>query len=209
MSPSLTDLDKNGNLKHSIDFRSVYASVLQDWFGFTETACAAVLGQSFEKLDVVGNPRPPTITDSHGDEVPGRIELAQNYPNPFRGTTTIGFSLQKSGRVRMNLYDMQGRLRKTILDERRAPGAHSVVLDASGAAKWCVPVPDRRHGASAHDDGVALIWSACRCFARALINTARNIARQPRSCCVALGCEYQVDNFSEPRCEGQLRVQPL
>ena len=31
--PSLTDLDANGDLKFGVDFRSVYASVLQDWIG--------------------------------------------------------------------------------------------------------------------------------------------------------------------------------
>lgn len=32
-SPSLTDLDINGDLKFAIDFRQVYATVLQDWLG--------------------------------------------------------------------------------------------------------------------------------------------------------------------------------
>ena len=31
--PSLTDLDQNGDLKFGIDFRQVYATVLQDWLG--------------------------------------------------------------------------------------------------------------------------------------------------------------------------------
>jgi len=31
--PSLTDLDENGDLKFSVDFRSVYAGVLKDWLG--------------------------------------------------------------------------------------------------------------------------------------------------------------------------------
>ena len=30
--PSLTDLDENGNLRYSTDFRSVYATLLADWF---------------------------------------------------------------------------------------------------------------------------------------------------------------------------------
>ena len=31
--PSLTDLDANGDLRYSVDFRSVYVSVMQDWIG--------------------------------------------------------------------------------------------------------------------------------------------------------------------------------
>jgi uncharacterized protein (DUF1501 family) len=43
--PSLTDLD-NGPLRFNVDFRSVYASVLEDWMG---TAAAPVLGATYRK----------------------------------------------------------------------------------------------------------------------------------------------------------------
>jgi uncharacterized protein (DUF1501 family) len=47
-TPSLTDLDpKHGDLKVSIDFRQVYASVLQDWLGFP---AEQLVGRSFERL---------------------------------------------------------------------------------------------------------------------------------------------------------------
>jgi uncharacterized protein (DUF1501 family) len=46
-TPSLTDLDlRHGDLKVSIDFRQVYASVLQDWLGLP----AEVVGGPFERL---------------------------------------------------------------------------------------------------------------------------------------------------------------
>ncbi len=31
--PSLADLDRNGDLKYNVDFRSVYATVVQRWLG--------------------------------------------------------------------------------------------------------------------------------------------------------------------------------
>ena len=46
--PSLTDLD-HGDLKFGIDFRSVYAAILQDWLG---TPSKPVLGQSFPPISV-------------------------------------------------------------------------------------------------------------------------------------------------------------
>lgn len=49
-APSLTDLD-SGDLKHSTDFRSVYASLLQNWLG---TDPALVLGRAFPTLPLVG-----------------------------------------------------------------------------------------------------------------------------------------------------------
>jgi uncharacterized protein (DUF1501 family) len=44
--PSLTDLE-NGDLKMTVDFRTVYASVLKDWLG---TAPQKVLGGDFGSL---------------------------------------------------------------------------------------------------------------------------------------------------------------
>ena len=42
--PSLTNLD-NGDLKHTLDFRSVYSNVLNDWLS---APAADVLGKRFE-----------------------------------------------------------------------------------------------------------------------------------------------------------------
>ena len=48
-NPSLTDLD-NGDVKHQVDFRSVYATVLQGWL---DTPSKPVLGQQFKLLPIV------------------------------------------------------------------------------------------------------------------------------------------------------------
>ncbi len=51
--PSLTDLD-NGDLRHTIDFRSVYGTLLQDWLG---TPPGAIIGGgSFPRLGFVASP---------------------------------------------------------------------------------------------------------------------------------------------------------
>ena len=42
--PSLSNLDQNGNLKYTLDFRSVYATVLDRWMG---ASSKDVLGGSF------------------------------------------------------------------------------------------------------------------------------------------------------------------
>jgi uncharacterized protein (DUF1501 family) len=49
-APSLTDLD-SGDLKHTTDFRSVYASLLQDWLGADPSQ---VLGRAFPTLPLIG-----------------------------------------------------------------------------------------------------------------------------------------------------------
>lgn len=49
--PSLTDLDQAGNMKFEVDFRSVYATLLDDWLG---TDSQAVLGSRFENIGFIG-----------------------------------------------------------------------------------------------------------------------------------------------------------
>lgn len=51
--PSLTSLDTNGNLKYTIDFRSVYATVLDRWMG---ASSQDVLGGSFGSQNFLPNP---------------------------------------------------------------------------------------------------------------------------------------------------------
>ncbi|MBN2414718.1 DUF1566 domain-containing protein [bacterium] len=63
---------------------------------------------------------------------PGTAELARNYPNPFNPLTTIPFTLSESGRARLSLYDIQGRIRRVILDEYLDAGGHRAVLSADG-----------------------------------------------------------------------------
>jgi uncharacterized protein (DUF1501 family) len=46
---NLSDLE-NGDLKHQLDFRSIYATLLDNWIGFDQKI---VLGRSFEKLGFV------------------------------------------------------------------------------------------------------------------------------------------------------------
>ncbi|MCC7371946.1 MAG: DUF1501 domain-containing protein [Chloroflexi bacterium] len=48
--PSLTDLD-DGDLRHTVDFRSVYATVLENWF---RTPSQQILGGSYERLGFLG-----------------------------------------------------------------------------------------------------------------------------------------------------------
>jgi hypothetical protein len=60
------------------------------------------------------------------NEIPNRFELAQNYPNPFNPTTTIKFSIAKTGNVSIKIYDMTGRLVKTIINQNMTPGKYDV-----------------------------------------------------------------------------------
>ena len=49
-APNLLDLDKNNDLKYTVDFRSIYATVLKNWL---EVNDGQVLNKSFKTLDFI------------------------------------------------------------------------------------------------------------------------------------------------------------
>lgn len=61
------------------------------------------------------------------EELPINLALElMASPNPTTGLTNISFSIEKHGRVDLNIYDFQGRVIKTLISEERTAGAHSV-----------------------------------------------------------------------------------
>jgi len=57
--------------------------------------------------------------------LPVILDLEQNYPNPFNPPTTIVFSLSREARVNLAVYDVAGRLVKTISNRHEDAGEHS------------------------------------------------------------------------------------
>jgi hypothetical protein len=56
---------------------------------------------------------------------PRLFHVYPNFPNPFRSATTIRFDLPVRADVKLRIYDVQGRLVRTLMDlEPMEPGAH-------------------------------------------------------------------------------------
>jgi glutamine cyclotransferase len=53
-------------------------------------------------------------------------------PNPCSGRAFLAFAVPAEGPVSLRLFDSGGRLVRTLVDDRRAAGAHAVRLDAGG-----------------------------------------------------------------------------
>jgi hypothetical protein len=65
---------------------------------------------------------------------PGRSLLSQNRPNPFNPSTAIPFSLAGMGRVRIDIYDVQGRHIKTLVDRVESAGPHEALWQGDSDA---------------------------------------------------------------------------
>ncbi len=81
--------------------------------------------------DQTNNPVPVTTTAASpvgdGGNLPVVSVLHPNYPNPFNPMTTIAFDLAVSGRVRIDIFSIDGRRIRTLVDGIYDVGRHSEV----------------------------------------------------------------------------------
>jgi hypothetical protein len=75
--------------------------------------------------DTLGEPLP----EGREGETPDLTGLGEIYPNPFNPSTTIPFVLTASANVKLNIFDAQGKLVRTLEDGARPAGMHQVVWD--------------------------------------------------------------------------------
>ena len=70
---------------------------------------------------------------------PHAFRLYANYPNPFNPATSIRFDLAAAGFVTIAVYDVNGRLVRTLLSEPRTTGSYSVKWDGRDSSGNPVP----------------------------------------------------------------------
>lgn len=68
---------------------------------------------------------------NNASNIPVKYNLSQNYPNPFNPTTTIEFSIPKSGLVKLNVFDMLGRRVAELVNTQKPAGNYRVDFNAS------------------------------------------------------------------------------
>jgi len=55
--------------------------------------------------------------------------LGQAFPNPMNPTATIKYSIGTPGKVQLRVFDVSGRVIRTLVDETKTAGAYSVIWD--------------------------------------------------------------------------------
>lgn len=69
-----------------------------------------------------------------GGEVIKSYDVYQNYPNPFNPSTVINYQLPERNLVTIKVYDILGKVVKTLVNEYKDQGRYSVPFDGSGLA---------------------------------------------------------------------------
>ncbi len=68
-------------------------------------------------------------------ELPAPLAYAvSSYPNPYVNTVTIEYDIPKRNRVRLTVYNEEGRLIKTLVNKRIQAGRYRAEFDASNEA---------------------------------------------------------------------------
>lgn len=69
------------------------------------------------------------ITSKSKTTLPKKLSLSQNYPNPFNPSTTIEYTLPSASHVTVQIFNNNGQLIKSLVDEEKSTGDYSVIWD--------------------------------------------------------------------------------
>lgn len=116
--------DVNANIPMQYDFRSVYSSILADWFCVNSTDLEKVMLRNYQKLSIVNSPSCITATQ----DIDNSIKLISNYPNPFDFATTIEFETQ-GGHTMVQIFDVEGQLISIPVDGQYTAGKYKVYFN--------------------------------------------------------------------------------
>lgn len=119
--PSLTTLDNNGNLIYNVDFREIYATVMQEWLCINPTVVnQALLGQNYNTVDLGFNCASLSVED---------FDLAEGFSHFVQMTdnqTIIKFKNPNTQHIDVKLYNIIGQEVATLKNEMVFPGEHSI-----------------------------------------------------------------------------------
>jgi hypothetical protein len=106
------------------------ANYVINWFEFVQNTQRKTARQIMRDRDCT-----PTATDVAFDDgpVPTSLQLAHNYPNPFNPQTAISYTIPPPHAgipfVQLKIYNLRGRLVRTLVSEFHKAGGYTVTWD--------------------------------------------------------------------------------
>ena len=105
------------------DFRDLYGSVLEDWFGVDEATIRSLLHEQYVRLPVLRDCSDPVVDIQNINDPKVELNCA---PNPFSTETFLRFKTTKTERVTITAYDGSGKVIEQLLSNRLAAGEQTV-----------------------------------------------------------------------------------
>jgi uncharacterized protein (DUF1501 family) len=128
-SPTISsNVSVNDNIPMQYDYRSVYASVLQEWFCCASDILNNVMLANYQSLPVIRSSAPCVSTNPDVLNALAGKNIIYNYPNPFSNATTINFQSQ-GGHVLIQVFNIEGALVSTIVNGDRDAGEYEVAFE--------------------------------------------------------------------------------
>jgi uncharacterized protein (DUF1501 family) len=127
-----TTTSVNDNIPFQYDFRSIYASLLKQWFCVNDVDLQTIMLKNFQDIPLAINAACKTTGLEEIIRGAGE-ELITNYPNPFVQTTSISFRT-KGGHTLIQVMDQLGRVIKVLTDKEYIAGVYTVSFDGYGLA---------------------------------------------------------------------------
>ena len=78
--------------------------------------------------DPSSTPDPVSVAEYNG--IPTRFALLNNYPNPFNPSTNIEFITPRESHVKIEIFNSNGQLIKTLTNQNYSSGRHHLTWDA-------------------------------------------------------------------------------
>jgi hypothetical protein len=99
-------------------FKSSFPYVQTPWSGFTKCGGPTAVNSTVGINEYgVGLSTPP-------------LSLVQNFPNPFKSSTTFRYRVSESAPVTLTIYDLSGKKVAVVVNERKNEGSYEVVFNA-------------------------------------------------------------------------------
>ncbi len=121
----------NDWLEYRYQLPGAVGDTLQIRFRLTTDEADVAEGVYVDDVSVIVSDTPSDtgVEPAQGDEP--MLLLHQNHPNPFSPSTLISFSLLAAGEVELTVYNIQGRLIRTLLGDTRPAGEYEVAWDGT------------------------------------------------------------------------------
>jgi len=107
-------------------------STVENKYSYTDKNLnSGIYNYRLKQLDFNGNFEYFDLENEVNIGIPLKYELSQNYPNPFNPSTKINFNLPADVHVSLKIFDMTGREIKTLVNEVKTAGYHSVLFSGN------------------------------------------------------------------------------